>query len=45
MCVHDWTLAVLNKDIDSQQYWYAFDCVAASINKDDKDLYGHPSYS
>lgn len=30
-CVHDWTIAVLNHDIDVQLYWYAFDCVAASI--------------
>ena len=29
-CVHDWTLATLNKDFDTQQYWYAFDCVTAS---------------
>lgn len=26
-CVHDWVLARLNKTIDQQQYWYAFDCV------------------
>lgn len=30
-CIHDWTVAVLNHDIDEQLYWYAFDCVAASI--------------
>jgi hypothetical protein len=37
-CVHDWTLATLNKDIDIQHYWYAFDCIAASIKEDDWDL-------
>jgi len=34
-CVHDWTLASLNKVIDGREYWYAFDCIAASINDDD----------
>jgi hypothetical protein len=27
-CVHDWCLASLNRPIDPQSYWYAFDCVA-----------------
>ena len=44
-CVHDWTLAVLNKDIDVQQYWYAFDCVGASINEDEWDSLGHIIYA
>ncbi|KAI2822751.1 hypothetical protein CBS133816_9241 [Aspergillus niger] len=46
-CVHDWTLAVLNKDIDLQQYWYAFDCIAESISKDgwEFDDFRHLSYS
>ena len=44
-CVHDWTLATLNQVIDVQQYWYAFDCVAASIDEDDWDLFGHILYT
>jgi tetratricopeptide (TPR) repeat protein len=31
-CVHDWTLVVLNKDFDIQQYWYALACTDALIN-------------
>jgi hypothetical protein len=31
-CVHDWTLAALNKDIDIKHYWYAFDCVDAQMH-------------
>ena len=42
-CVHDWTIAVLNKIIDAQQYWYDFGCVAASINEDDWDSFGNIS--
>ncbi|KAJ9656251.1 hypothetical protein H2198_005102 [Neophaeococcomyces mojaviensis] len=37
-CVHDWVLGELNAEVDSQLYWYAFDCVAASIDRDDWDL-------
>jgi hypothetical protein len=44
-CIHDWTLATLNRVIDPQQYWYAFDCVAASINHDDWDSLGHLGYT
>ncbi|KAL4935205.1 hypothetical protein BDV06DRAFT_133555 [Aspergillus oleicola] len=44
ICMHDWTLTVLNKDIDSKQYWYAFNCVAASIPSDSMDSLGHPSF-
>jgi tetratricopeptide (TPR) repeat protein len=44
-CVHDWTLAALNKDIDAEQYWYAFDCIVSSINKDDGDSLRHLSYA
>ncbi|KAL4898297.1 TPR-like protein [Aspergillus ambiguus] len=44
-CVHDWTLAALNRHIDPQQYWYAFDCVAASINRADWNSFELPSYS
>ena len=39
-CVHDWTLGELNKTIDSQLYWYAFDCVAGSIDEDDWNTLG-----
>jgi tetratricopeptide (TPR) repeat protein len=44
-CVHDWTAAALNKVIDAQHYWYAFDCVAASINEDDRDSFGQLFYA
>ncbi|KAK2874987.1 hypothetical protein FQN49_001887, partial [Arthroderma sp. PD_2] len=44
-CVHDWTLAVLNKDIDAEQYWYAFDCIAGSINEEDTEHLASLSYS
>ncbi|ERF75445.1 hypothetical protein EPUS_00238 [Endocarpon pusillum Z07020] len=39
-CVHDWTLASLNKMVDSESYWYAFDCVAHSIDGE-WELLGH----
>lgn len=32
-CVHDWTLAVLNQDIESAHYWYAFHCVTTLIGR------------
>lgn len=44
-CVHDWTLAALNTVIDPQQYWYAIDCVAASINENDWDVPRHLKYA
>lgn len=44
-CVHDWTLAVLNKDIDATYYWYAFDCVSAAIKGDNVDGFAKVSYS
>ncbi|GKZ63652.1 hypothetical protein AnigIFM49718_002793 [Aspergillus niger] len=46
-CVHDWTLAVLNRDVDLQQYWYAFNCIAESISKDgwEFDDFRHLPYS
>jgi tetratricopeptide (TPR) repeat protein len=37
VCVHDWTLDGLNHDIDSNQYWLAFDCVAGHVHLDDWD--------
>ncbi|KGO45651.1 Tetratricopeptide-like helical [Penicillium expansum] len=44
-CVHDWTLATLNKDINANLYWYAFDCVSASINVDRAHDFANLSYS
>jgi tetratricopeptide (TPR) repeat protein len=44
-CVHDWTLATLNKDINAQSYWYAFDCVDRSMNQVGEDFLGNVSYS
>lgn len=37
-CVHDWTFATLNELKNKQQYQYAFDCVEASVRKED---WGH----
>ncbi|KAJ5547240.1 TPR repeat protein [Penicillium frequentans] len=44
-CVYDWVLAVLNKDIHTEYYWYAVDCVYAHISKDTVNPLGHVSYS
>ncbi|KAJ6118982.1 hypothetical protein N7471_013602 [Penicillium samsonianum] len=44
-CVHDWTLAVLNKDIDANHYWYVFDCISASVKDDNADDFANLSYS
>ncbi|KAK7897918.1 hypothetical protein LTR67_004550 [Exophiala xenobiotica] len=44
-CIHDWTLAMLNKDLDGPQLWYAFDCVAASIKDDDWDSFERLIYN
>ncbi|PKY07197.1 TPR-like protein [Aspergillus campestris IBT 28561] len=44
-CVHDWTLAALNEEIDTENYWYAFDCVDAVINGASRDALRHTSYS
>jgi hypothetical protein len=44
-CVHDWTLASLNKDIDTELYWYAFECAAGSVAEVEEDLLGHACYS
>src|SRR5271163_4729938 len=30
-CVHDWTLACLNRDLDNELYRRAFHCVARSV--------------
>ncbi|KGO78557.1 Tetratricopeptide-like helical [Penicillium italicum] len=44
-CVHDWTLASLNKDIDATYYWYAFDCVSTSMKDKDQNEFSKLSYS
>ncbi|KAK5181775.1 hypothetical protein LTR44_005975 [Exophiala sp. CCFEE 6388] len=31
VCVHDWTLNMLNHQINANRYWLAFDCVAGHI--------------
>lgn len=43
--VHDWTLVVLNRVIDPQQYWHVFDSVAASIDENDWDSLEHLNYA
>ncbi|CAG8907052.1 unnamed protein product, partial [Penicillium egyptiacum] len=44
-CVHDWTLAALNKNVDIGHYWYAFDCVEATISGVDTDSLGHITFA
>jgi len=44
-CVHDWTLGELNRMIDPQLYWYAFGCVAASVEKGDWESLGQLRYA
>ncbi|KAF7510668.1 hypothetical protein GJ744_006034 [Endocarpon pusillum] len=44
-CVHDWTLAGLNKRVDPDSYWYEFDCVASSIDRDKGEYHGHLRHS
>ncbi|GLI79762.1 hypothetical protein PoHVEF18_008103 [Penicillium ochrochloron] len=43
--VHDWTLAALNKDIDAKNYWYAFDCISASISGENANSFANLLYS
>ncbi|KAJ5089535.1 hypothetical protein N7532_008219, partial [Penicillium argentinense] len=33
--VHDWTMAALNKNINMEYYYYALDCVDATISEND----------
>ncbi|KAJ5899569.1 hypothetical protein N7495_004313 [Penicillium taxi] len=40
-CVHDWTLAALNKDINTNYYWFAIDCVEATTRGFDRDSFGN----
>jgi tetratricopeptide (TPR) repeat protein len=35
VCVHDWTLDGLNRDIKGIHYWLAFDCVASHFSAGD----------
>lgn len=44
-CVHDWILGELNKEVNPGLYWFAFDCVANSITRDDIDALGHLKYT
>ncbi|KAJ5907999.1 hypothetical protein N7495_000681 [Penicillium taxi] len=44
-CVHDWTLAVLNKDISTQYYWFAIDCVNATTRGYDTNYFGNIVFS
>ncbi|KAK5198067.1 hypothetical protein LTR92_002312 [Exophiala xenobiotica] len=44
-CIHDWALAMLNKDLDGPQLWYVFDCVAVSIKGADQDSFGRLIYN
>ncbi len=44
VCVHDWTLNSLNRDIDSSQYWLAFDCVASHVRFEDWENLSALSY-
>lgn len=44
-CLHDWTLAVLNQSLDQKLYWYAFDCVAADINRSDRRSFATLRYA
>jgi tetratricopeptide (TPR) repeat protein len=44
-CVHDWTLAALNKNVDIGYYWYAFDCVHATVNGVNLGSLGHITFS
>ncbi|KIX05938.1 uncharacterized protein Z518_03912 [Rhinocladiella mackenziei CBS 650.93] len=39
--VHDWTFSALNKVVDEKQYWYAFDCVGASVEQEDFNSLGY----
>lgn len=44
-CVHDWMLGEFNQEIDLQLYWYAFDCIAGSIDEGDRDMLGQVRYA
>lgn len=44
-CIHDWTVAILNKDLDITHYWYNIDCVYAFIAGLDDERLAHISLS
>ncbi|KAJ5611784.1 hypothetical protein N7528_008889 [Penicillium herquei] len=44
-CVHDWTLAALNRTINRKYYRYALDCVDAAIDGIESNSYGHIAHS
>jgi tetratricopeptide (TPR) repeat protein len=44
-CVHDWTLAALNEEIEPAWYWYAFDCVTTEIRMLEYDEVGRPQHA
>ncbi len=44
-CVHDWTLGELNQRVETELYWYAFDCVAVSGVDDEWELLGQTRYA
>src|SRR3984957_5607906 len=44
VCVHDWTLDGLNREINLTRYWLAFDCVAGHVSTDDWDNLSALSY-
>jgi tetratricopeptide (TPR) repeat protein len=44
-CLHDWALAVLNENVDMRYYWYALDCVDATISGVDVASFGRLDFS
>ncbi len=44
-CVHDWVSVQLSKAIDTEVYWYAFDCVSAPIRESLQEQLACPIYS
>ncbi|KAJ5557284.1 TPR repeat protein [Penicillium frequentans] len=44
-CIHDWTLAMLDEDLDMTYYWYNMDCVYACIVGVDTNTLGYTSFS
>ncbi|KAJ5655748.1 TPR repeat protein [Penicillium longicatenatum] len=44
-CIHSWALAALNKNIDIENYWFAFDCVSSCTEGVDEDLLGYVAFS
>ena len=44
-CIHDWTLAVLNSNVDEEYYWFAFSCVDATVRGFDAQFLGRTAFS